>query len=370
MYLASETLSPVFLDFHLGEVSSAAGQLPDALHEQLEGDLEAAHSGAMQRALLWGMAVALVAASAVSLVVSSRIASPIRLLRQASRRIAAGSYHERLAARAPGEVAGLAAAFNDMAEVLEHTETRRVELLGNVAHEFRTPLSSLRGYIEGLQDDVFSATPETLSGCERQINRLERLVADLSLLSRVEAGQEPVNPCPTQVNTLLTSAQRVFSPQFAGKGVRLNLEFAPPTLEVFADAQRTAQVLDNLLANALRHTPEGGEVRVSVRTLTDEEVEFSVSDTGEGVAEGDLPHIFTRFYRGDKARRQGDGTGSGIGLTIAKFYVEAQGGRIGVRREPGCSSSFWFTLPELSVSVLTGSAALQGFPHKSLGRQV
>jgi signal transduction histidine kinase len=346
MYLASEALSPRFLDFHLNDIRLNTGQLADGVLRNLERDLQAAHSRAMQRSLLWGVFVALVIASAVSFFVSSRIATPIRVLQRASRRIAAGRYRERLNTRAPGEVSELATAFNEMAQRLCDTEAKRVELLGNVAHEFRTPLSSLRGYVEGLQDGVFGATPETLEACERQLNRLDRLVADLTLLSRVEAGQEPVSPKATPVDALLAPIERAFTPQFTGKGVRLVLESDPPALCVVADPQRVAQVLGNLITNALRHTPTGGEVRVGVRALAKQEVEFRVTDTGNGISPEDLPHVFTRFYRGSKARSQDEGGGSGIGLTIAKSFVEMHGGRIGVENRPGCGSSFWFTLLE------------------------
>lgn len=346
MYLASEALSPMFLNFHLSEIGLNTEPLADNVLSTLARDLQAAHSQAMQRSLLWGVFIALLTASAVSFFVSSRIAAPIRLLQRASRRIAAGRYRERLNTQAPGEVAELATAFNEMAQRLSNTEARRVELLGNVAHEFRTPLSSLRGYVEGLQDGVFSATPETLEACERQLNRLYRLVADLTLLSRVEAGQEPVNPKATDTSALLVSVARAFTPQFTGKGVRLVLESVPPSLCVMADSQRIAQVLGNLVTNALRHTPDGGEVRLSVRALPSKEVEFRVMDTGDGITQEDLPHVFTRFYRGSEARSQGDGSGSGIGLTIAQSFVEMHGGRMGVENGQGCGSSFWFILPE------------------------
>jgi histidine kinase len=345
MYIASEALSPVFLDWHMDRIGVMPRSPMGSMMDQLQSELELAHGRAMRQALLWGVLISGITAGAVGLFISSRIASPIRLMQRASRRVAAGQYRERLSTKAPGEVGELAQAFNEMAEALERTEARRVELLANVAHEFRTPLSSLHGYIEGLEDGFFEATPETLSACKRQITRLEQLVADLSLLSRVETGQEPIYPRPTSAAGLLEQAVAAFRPQFAQKGIKLVLEPTPPSLQVQADGQRTSQVLANLIANALRHTSSGGEVRLAVRALPKSEIEFRVTDTGEGVVETDLPHIFTRFYRGDKARTRQDDSGSGIGLTIAKHFVEAQGGRIGVESQPGRGSSFWFTLP-------------------------
>ncbi len=342
MYIASEALSPVFLHFHLEQIGMPPG-MPMA--DALQRDLEVAHSRAMRQAIFWGVLISLGAAGALSLFVSSRIARPVRLMQQASRRIAAGQYRGRLDARAPGEIADLALAFNEMAAALETTEARRVALLNNVAHEFRTPLSSLHGYVEGLEDGTFSADTETLAACKRQVMRLERLVEDLSLLSRVEAGNEPVHPRPTTVQSLLQAVVATFKPAFVQKGVELIQDALPGPLKVNADPVRTQQVLANLVANALRHTPEGSEVRLSAHALSPKEVALCVSDSGEGIAPEDLPHIFTRFYRADKARSRQDDGGSGIGLTIAKYFVEAQGGRIEVSSALGEGSRFCVTLP-------------------------
>lgn len=351
LYIASDVLAPVFLDWHWSHMRMAPGAMTGTM-EQMESDLKAAHRQAMQQATLWGIVVSGVAAGAVSLFVSSRISSPIKQMERASRRVAAGQYHGRLNAQAPGEIGELARSFNDMAEALEHTERRRVELLGNVAHELRTPLSSLHGYIEGLEDGMFEANVETLGACKRQVSRLERLVDDLSLLSRVEAGQETVRPSPTSAATLSEQVIAPFRPQFVQKHVELIVEPLPSSLMVLADAQRTGQILSNLVANALRHTPTGGEVRLTVRELKSGEAEFRVSDTGEGIAPDDLPQVFTRFYRADKARTRAGDSGSGIGLTIAKHFAEAQGGRIGVESEVGRGSSFWFTLPRAQTTTL------------------
>ena len=170
-----------------------------------------------------------------------------------------------------------------------------------------------------------------------------------SLLSRVEAGQEAVHPTPTAAQGLLEGVAATFKPAFAQKGIRLVVEPLPPPLKVMADRERTLQVLNNLVANALRHTPEGGEVRLSVRVLNHEELALCVSDTGAGIAPDDLPHIFTRFYRADRARSREDGGGSGIGLTIAKHFIEAQGGRIEVASTLGEGSRFCAILPRAFI---------------------
>ena len=313
--------------------------------EAMATDLDAAYREATQQSMVWGMGVAALVAGAVSLFVSQRIVAPIRKMQRAGQRIAAGQYQERLNPHAPGEIGELAETFNGMAEALEQTETRRIDLLANVAHEFKTPLSSLHGYVTGLQDGLFKADEETLAACARQVARLERLAGDLSLLSQVETGQELLRLCPLSAAELLEQAAAVFRPAYRQKGVLLGTTSVPVALMVQADPQRTGQVLTNLLDNALKHTACGGKIQLSATGTKAGEVMFEVKDTGEGIAKEDLPHLFTRFYRVDKSRHYDPEQGSGIGLTIAKHYVEKQGGRIGAESSLGQGSQFWFTLP-------------------------
>ena len=349
LYLAGDAFAPFFFEQHMGGMMTRMSGM-DRMMGAMAADLNEAYQRATQQAMVWGLSVSALIASAVGLFVTGRIVAPLRRMQQASQRIASGQYQDRLNAQAPGEIGELAQAFNEMASALENTERRRVELLGNVAHEFNTPLSSLHGYIDGFADGVFQPDAETLEACKRQLTRLERLVADLSLLSRVETGQEALQPRLTEAITLLEGVAAAFRPQSREKGVALFLTSIPADLTVFADPQRTGQVLNNLVANALRHTLAGGEVRLSAQPSKSGEALFRVTDTGEGIPLEDLPHIFTRFYRADKARTQ-DGGGSGIGLTIAKRYVEMQGGRIGLESQPGQGSSFWFTLPAIPATV-------------------
>ena len=345
-YLAGDTFVGLFFDRHMGGMMQrmrGAGSMMDVM----ASDLGAMYRQATRLGMVWGMGAAALVASAVSLFVSRRIVAPVRKMQRASQRIAAGQYQERLDAQAPGEIGELAASFNDMARALEHTETRRVDLLANVAHEFKTPLSSLRGYVTGLRDGTFAADEETLGACARQVARLERLVADLSLLSRVETGQETLQLRPLAVTELLEAAASSFRPDYGVKGVVLEVA-AAAGLHVQADAERSLQVLTNLLGNALKHTPRGGTVTVTAKAQGSE-ILFEVQDTGEGVAAADVPHLFTRFYRTDKARRHAPEQGSGIGLTIVKHYVERQGGRVGVASVLGEGSTFWFTLPRAAT---------------------
>jgi histidine kinase len=268
----------------------------------------------------------------------------------ASRRIAEGHYDERV--NVPGssdqgeldELTCLALSFNHMAAQLEKTESRRLELIGNVAHELRTPLSSIKGYVEGLMDGVLPADATTFRQICHEANRLQRLVSDLQELNRVEAEAYEFNLRPTPPTTLIEAAAARLGRQFEEKGVALVTE-APESLPpVAADPYRIGQVLLNLVGNALQYTPAGGRVQVSV-SREEDLVRFSVEDTGIGISPEHLPHLFERFYRVDKSRSRAGG-GSGIGLTIAKHLVEAHGGRITATSDgPGQGSRFSFTLP-------------------------
>ena len=343
-FLASEAFAPLLFERHIQSMMTQLGTLTDTSRPEvvaMEADLRRSYREATEQAMRWGILGSVIIAGVVSLIVTWFIVSPLRKMKAASSRVASGQYHERLSTNYPGEIGALAGAFNEMAGSLEQTEQRRVELLSNVAHEFKTPLSSLRGYLEGVEDGLFKADTETLGACQKQINRLERLVGDISLLSRVESGQDELDLQGVSVKRLLEQQKAAFRPQFEQKGVRLEVQDVSNSLAVCADPERTAQVLANLIDNALRHTPPGGEVRLSA-TPRQAEIRFDVADTGEGIQAQDLPHLFTRFYRADKAR---GGSNSGIGLTIAKHYVQRQGGRIGVESVPGGGSRFWFTLP-------------------------
>jgi signal transduction histidine kinase len=311
--------------------------------------LQAAFVAALTQAILVGAAAAGVAAVLASLAVTAIIARPVRQIAAATQRIAAGHYAERvdLTRLAPNDDLGqLARSFNVMTTALESTEQRRVELLGDVAHELRTPISTLEGYLEGLLDGVIAPTPETWARLHDEAGRLHRLVTDLQDLSRVEARQlsltlEAVAPAP-----LAEAALDRVRPVFAEKGLDLAAEIPATLPPIRADRDRVVQVLTNLLTNALRYTPAPGQVTLILsRAAGSGELLFQVTDTGIGLAPEQLPHVFERFYRVDKSRSRAAG-GSGIGLTIARALVEAMGGRIwATSAGPGQGSTFAFTLP-------------------------
>jgi signal transduction histidine kinase len=303
-----------------------------------------AFRAAMLQALLLSAGAATLAAVAVSLFVSARIVTPIQHLLAASRRIASGHYAERVPAAQTDELGVLASQFNTMAAELEAAERRRVALIGDVAHELRTPLATIEGYTEGLLDGVVAPGAETWALLHDEAGRLRRLVQELQELSRAEARQLPLQlrACPPA--ELVDQAVRRIAPQFAEKGVTLATDSPADLPAVRADADRIIQVLINLLGNALRSTPAGGRVHVSTERQKDA-VTFHVADTGIGIASEHLPHLFERFYRVDKARSRALG-GSGIGLTISRAIVEAHDGQIWTASPGlGLGATFSFTVP-------------------------
>ena len=341
-FVASELAAPILLDHHMQDMEELHSPPSDSTLRLMDEELKELYRKALSQAIIWGILISTIIATLISWWMSRQITLPLKKMELVSKRIAQGRYQERLDARAPGEIGELATSFNEMANTLETIELKRAELIGNVAHEFRTPLSGLRGYLEGFQDKVFTPDESNLSACLKQVARLEHLIDDLSLLSRVEAGIERIVAQPVFAHKLLEQVKAGFAPSFAQKGVDLQIvQSTREDVQVFADAHRTLQVLSNLVFNALRYTPLGGRVALWL-SIEDDKVIFHVKDTGQGIPEADLPHVFTRFYRADKARGS---EGSGIGLTIARYFVEAQGGTIQVESKPNEGAHFYFTLP-------------------------
>jgi signal transduction histidine kinase len=317
---------------HITEYTRQAGTvLPDHLLESLRSSL------------LWAGLAAVVVAAGFALALARSITRPVQRMVAATRRIAAGDYRERVAVASQDELGQLAVALNEMAAGLEQVEGLRRELVANVAHELRTPLAGLEGYLEGLADGVFEPTPETISRMRAETARLRRLVEDLTALSHLESGQWRMERHLVHLAPVVETVVEALQPQFARKDVRLDVTVIDGLPPVQGDADRLGQVLTNLLANALRFTPPGGRVTVEAWDERDS-VCLAVSDTGIGISAKDLPHIFERFYRADHARAQATG-GSGIGLAIVKVIVEAHGGAIAVQSAPGQGSRFAVRLP-------------------------
>jgi signal transduction histidine kinase len=229
-------------------------------------------------------------------------------------------------------------------------------MVTDIAHELRTPLTNLRGYLEALRDGVSAPSPATLASLHEEAVLLAQLVDDLQDLTLAEAGQLALRRAPLRVADALGRARQALRPQAEDRGVRLRVE--PPATalpDVLADERRLGQILRNLIANAIRHTPPGGEVVLSAAASPDG-VELVVRDTGQGIAAEHLPHVFERFYRADASRARTTG-GAGIGLAVVKQLVEAHQGRVDVHSTPGQGSTFRFTLPAAARKARTSAAA-------------
>lgn len=297
---------------------------------------------------LFGNLLAITAAAAtaalVALFVSGRIARPVGRMLAATRRVSTGRYDERVPVSEPDEIGALSESFNNMAAALEEGERHRREFVADVSHELKTPLYTLRGYLEGLMDGVFEPSEETWGILYAEAERMRRLVDDLGQLSRAETGVLALRLTPIIPERTVRRAVEGMRPLFVEEGVELVSSVPAELPRALADAERVAQVLTNLLSNALRHTPAGGTVTVSVRARG-AEVLFEVNDTGEGVAIEHLPRLFDRFYRVEKSRSREEG-GSGLGLAICRALVEAMGGCISARSAgPGRGATLAFALP-------------------------
>jgi signal transduction histidine kinase len=336
--------APTVITHHTARMESMMGSMMGGANPAIEQDWRASFMDSLNEIMVAAVAAAMLAAFLMSLYVSQRIVEPVRQVRFASQHIAQGDYHKRIQIVSRDELGDLASAFNQMAQDLEQTEQRRLELVGNVAHELRTPLGSLQAMMEGLIDGVLPGEPATYVNIQSELDRLQRLVQDLQELSRVEARQLALDQKPVQIDELIATAAARLRPQFDDKNVHLELSLADDVPVVTADPDRIMQVLVNLLGNALQYTPAGGSVAVTAEAAGHEMV-VTVSDTGIGIDPEHLPHLFERFYRVDKSRSR-TGGGSGIGLTIARHLVEAHGGAMRAASPgPGQGSTFTFTLP-------------------------
>ncbi|PTA69270.1 HAMP domain-containing sensor histidine kinase [Deinococcus arcticus] len=332
----AEWSAPAFYHHHVQQMVALLG--PEG--RALQPDLERGMRGTLTGALLAALPFAALVAAGTALLTSQRIVRSVRLLSGGSQALAGGDYARRLPEEGRDELAQLAHHFNVLAGELDRVEQDRVALIGNVGHELRAPLAALRGYAEALSDGVLP--PEQAApAMTRELRALERLAADLSLVSRVEAGQVALHLGPCEAGELLRAAAERFADAYEDRGVALRVTPPPGPLPLLADFERALQVLSNLLANALRATPGGGHVTLSARAQAGQVV-LSVTDSGHGIPAQHLERIFERFYRVDPARTRGDG--SGVGLTIARGLAVQMGGTLRAQSGPG-GSTFTLTLP-------------------------
>ena len=297
--------------------------------------------GSIPVALVGGVILLILATLVVARAVR-RMAVPIGDVMEAAGRLAAGDHAARVAPRGPREVRALGRAFNEMAERLQANEERRRNLLADVAHELRSPLSVIRGNAEGLIDGLYAPDAAHLAPIVEETDVMTRLLDDLSLLSTAEAGmlslyREPVSPAD-----VVADAVGAFGAAAGEAGVLLEGRADAGLPELFADPVRVREVLENLIANALHHTPAGGAVTVDAAAATIDAgraVAFRVADTGSGIAPDELPFVFERF------RKSADSGGAGLGLAISKRLVEAHGGEIEAESHPNRGTTIRFSMP-------------------------
>lgn len=327
-----------------GYFQEAMGHQPgDPAGRQMDELTLSAFHEAVRTALVAAAATALAAAVIVSLALSSRIANPVSRLVHAARRVSAGHYAERVPVEGEDEIGELAGAFNVMSASLEGTERRRLQLVGDVAHELRTPLATLDGYLEGLQDGVIEPTAETWDLLRRETDRLTRLVGDLAELWRAEARQLPLRIEDVHVQQIASDVVERFTTAAAARGLRLETD-VPQGTAVLADRGRLVQILGNYLSNAVRHAPAGTAVRLTARSQGSL-VHLSVADEGAGLSAEQQAQVFERFYRLDASRSRDEG-GAGIGLSIVRALAEAMDGRAWAESAgPGQGSTFFVSLP-------------------------
>lgn len=327
--------------FHL-HVGRALGPVTEPVGRHLDQAL----STTLLLSLGIGTGAAVLTALAVSWALSSRLARPIEELSDTTGQLARGNLSARAARPAvDDELADLTASVNDMAASLEHTEETRRRLLADLAHELRTPLSTIEGYLEGLADGVVEPDDATWSTLQGATGRLRRLVRDVALVSRAEEGRLDLQLEPTDPGDLVAAAVASARDHYERAAITLATDVGPDIDPVEVDPDRAHQVLGNLLDNARRHTPEGGRVVVRAHQEVSGDVTIVVEDDGAGIDSEDLPRVFERFYRGDTSRPSGNGSGSGIGLTIARAIARAHRGDLTVSSAgPGRGSRFEWRL--------------------------
>ncbi|NMB57663.1 MAG: HAMP domain-containing protein [Chloroflexi bacterium] len=290
------------------------------------------------QALLISIFTGLLVAVVIGTVLARKLTLPLRDLTKASEKIAKGQLEQEVKVTSKDEIGQLAEAFNQMSREVARVNALRRQMTADIAHDLRTPLTVIAGYIESMQDGVLQPTPERFEMIYKEIARLQNLVGDLRMLSQADAGELSLQPQEIQPKNLLDQAAALFQHHAERHSVNLRVDAADDLPTIYVDEARMMQVLDNLITNALRYTPENGQIVLGGR-LVNGKVELSVEDNGCGIAAKDLPLIFDRFHRADKSRHTDEGE-SGLGLAIVKALVESQGGTVWAESEVGKGSVF------------------------------
>ena len=292
--------------------------------------------------------IAILFGSVTSMWLWSILVAPLRSIASSMRRIIEGRYQERVTVpeNAGEAITEVVTHFNQMVATLEEIEAKRMTMIANVTHELRTPLTGLKGYVEGLEDGIFSADPPTLHQMGQEIGRLTRLVDDIQLLSRIEAQAITLNRQRFDLSDTVQQIITQLQPTFHAKQQQITFTPAPTPYWVYADSDRTTQILTNLLGNAQQYTPEQGHIALSLHREK-ETTAVMVCDDGCGIAAENLPYLFERFYRVEPSRSRQSG-GSGIGLTISRHLARQMGGELQVK-SGGLGQGSCFTLTLLNT---------------------
>lgn len=333
------SVGPGIFSEHLRE-AGVAHTPPETAH------VEAAFSSALVLALVVALLVSMSIALAVTWFITRRVQRSINMVTNSAAQIATGDYRSRAVSHGLGrEFEVLTTTINELAERLDAVERTRRSMLSDLAHEMRTPISTIEAHLEAIEDGVRAADAETLAVITANTSRLERLARDISAVSKAEEGQLDVELSPVQAADLVHAAIAAASNTAEARGVLLVERADTTSTQVLADPLRMGQVLGNLLDNAIRHSHPGGKITVSSRAIDRRKFEFAVADEGDGIAPEHIGHVFDRFYRADTARNRAQG-GSGIGLTITRALVEAHRGHISaVSPGEGLGATFTIQIP-------------------------
>ena len=297
----------------------------------------------LDASLLWtGLAAGVSGIVLVSLL-ARRALSSIGTLRAAAGTLGRGEYAHRVPELRPREIGDLGRTFNAMASDLQRAERQRSNLMADMAHELQTPLSNIQGYVEAMKDGVMQRSDETMENVHSQVLHLHHLVEDVKLLSLIDAGALHLNFEDDSIREVLRRSVSSFEAKAQEQDISLRTEIADGIPSIRMDSARLRQVIDNLIGNALRHTPPGGTITVGAEMRSGDEVTVAVSDTGEGIAPELIETVFDRFRRGDPSRARATG-GAGLGLAIARNLIEAHGGTIRAESSPGAGATFTFTI--------------------------
>jgi two-component system, OmpR family, sensor histidine kinase BaeS len=349
--LASHSFMQIMLRYHIDPAT-------------VEKEFQATAHGV----LLGSSLIAAAAAMFLGWVLVRRLVRPLAEMMVLAERIAEGDYARRVETRGSDEMSRLADSLNRMAAALQRIEALRRDLVANVAHELRTPLSTLQGYLEALRDGITPATRETLESLHEEVLRLVRLVNALHQLSQFDARVSHLRRDAVDLAALVHRVVTLYGPETTRRGMTVREVRDPHLPQVDADTDLLSQALRNLLDNALRYAPEGSVITVET-ALRGGALRVAVRDTGEGIAPEDLLHIFERFYRGEKSRSRETG-GAGIGLALVQEIARAHGGDVGAASSPG-ATTVWFSLPVRIGDTRTATSLRASSPsdrHEGWGR--